>query len=181
MWHRLRGKLMQRTPVLAGLVLLIALGACARGEPRLMNLGADRRSPDEFAILPTQPLQAPSNFAQLPTPTPGGENLADPNPRADAIAALGGRMPAQTAGIPAADAAILAQTGRFGTSDTIREELAAEDLEFRRRNQGRVLERLFGVNVYTRAYGAQLLDSDAELDRWRRAGARVPSAPPSGN
>ena len=169
---------MQRIPVLAGLVLLIALGACARGEPRLMNLGADRRSPDEFGILPTQPLQAPPDFAALPTPTPGGTNLADPNPQAEAIAALGGRMPAANAGVPAADAALLARAGRFGTSDSIREDLAAEDLEFRRRNQGRVLERLFGVNVYTRAYSAQLLDSNAELDRWRRAGARVPSAPP---
>jgi hypothetical protein len=172
---------MQRIPVLAGLVLLIALGACSRGEPRLMNLGADRRSPDEFGILPTQPLQAPPNFSQLPTPTPGGANLADPDPRAEAVAARGGRMPAETTGVPAADAAILARAGRFGTSDTIREDLAVEDLEFRRRNQGRLLERLFGVNVYSRAYRAQQLDSDAELDRWRRAGARVPSAPPPAN
>jgi hypothetical protein len=177
-----KGMDMQRNRVLAGLILLMALGACERGEPNLMNLGADRRGPDEFAIVPTQPLQAPPSFAQLPEPTPGGRNLVDPDPRAEAVAALGGRMPAAGSGVPSADGAIIAHAGRFGTSDSIREELAAEDLQFRRRNQGRVLERMFGVNVYSRAYSGQMLDSQAELERWRRAGARVPSAPPqSGN
>ena len=37
----------------------------------------------------------------------------------------------------------------------IRQELAAADLEFRRNNQGRLLERLFDVNVYFRTYRLQ--------------------------
>ena len=160
---------------------MLAGCAASDGDPRLMNVGA-QRSPDEFAILPTEPLQAPPNFTTLPTPTPGGRNLVDPDPRADAVAALGGRVSAErTGGIPQADAALVRHAARGGVQEDIRETLAAEDREHRRRNQGRLLERAFGVNVYHRAYRGQALDRHAELDRWRRAGARTPAAPPPEN
>jgi hypothetical protein len=42
-----------------------------------------------------------------------------------------------------------------------------------------VLERLFNVNVYFRAYQRQSLDKYAELDRFRRLGVRTPAAPPN--
>lgn len=169
-----------RGVVAAGLALS-TLGACSSrpDAPILMNVAASQRGPDEFSILPTQPLQAPASFSALPTPTPGGSNLVDPNPRAEAVAAMGGRLAAaRSDGIPSNDAALYAHTARHGASGDIRETLAAEDLEFRQRNHGRILERLFGVNVYNRAYSDQALDRHAELERWRRAGARTPSAPP---
>ena len=59
-----------------------------------------------------------------------------------------------------------------------RDTLAAEDLDWRRDNNGRVLERLFNVNVYFRAYAPMSLDQHAELARWRRLGVATPSAPP---
>jgi hypothetical protein len=73
---------------------------------------------------------------------------------------------------------MLARAGRFGADPAVRERLAAEDLELRQRRRGRPLERLFRVNVYAQAYEDQLLEPHAELDRWRRAGARTPAAPP---
>ncbi len=167
-----------RAFILTGLAAAMLAGCAADGDPRLMNIGA-QRSPDEFAILPTEPLQSPPDFQTLPTPTPGGRNLVDPDPRAEAVAALGGRVSAErTGGIPAADAALVRHAARRGTQEDIRETLAAEDLEHRRRNRGRILERAFGVNVYNRAYQRQALDRHAELDRWRQAGARTPTAPP---
>lgn len=169
-----------RGVVVAGLALAM-LGACSSrpDAPNLMNVAAAQRGPDEFAILPTQPLQAPPSFNTLPTPTPGGSNLVDPDPRAEAVSALGGRPSAERTGaIPASDAALFAHAARHGASGDIRETLAAEDLAFRQRRNGRILERLFGVNVYNRAYSDQALDRHAELERWRRAGARTPAAPP---
>ena len=171
-----------RSFVAAGLALA-TLGACSSrpDQPILMNIAASNRGPDECSILPTQPLQAPPSFSALPTPTPGGGNLVDPNPRAEAIAAMGGRAgAAETGGIPAADSALYAHVARHGTSGDIRQQLAAEDLEHRQRNNGRVLERLFGANVYHRSYRDQELDRQAELERWRQAGARTPAAPPAG-
>lgn len=166
---------------LAGVALALLAGCAGRSDdtaPRLMNLSGAQRGPDEFSILPTQPLQAPPDFRSLPPPTPGSANLVDSDPRADAARALGGRPQARTGAVPAADSALLARTARFGSDGAIRETLAAEDLQVRQRGRGRLLERMFRTDVYQRAYEDQLLDREAEHRRWQRAGARTPAAPP---
>lgn len=162
---------------LAGAVVL-ALSACGRSDktPELMNIRSDG-TPDEFAILPPKALELPTDLAALPEPTPGGSNLTDHDPQADAVAALGGNLRA-AGGVPASDGALVASAGRFGVTGGIRDTLAAEDLDWRRDNNGRILERLFNVNVYYSAYADMSLDQQAELWRWRKAGARTPSAPP---
>jgi hypothetical protein len=104
-------------------------------------------------------------------------NLADPNPEADAILALGGK-PGTTNGVPSGDSALYAHAARYGVEQGIRTTLAAEDLEWRRDNNGRLLERWFNVNVYYKAYQDQSLDQQSELARWREAGLRTSSAPP---
>ncbi len=171
---------------LSGGILLIfmaslALTGCSRNkQPRLLNIKSSTSGPDEFAILPSKPLQQPTNFAELPTPAPGSRNLVDPSPNEDAILALGGN-PAAVArggGVPSGDAGLVNHTSRFGVSSGIREQLAAEDLRFRQRKDGRPLERLFGVNVYFRAYQRQSLDQYSELERFRQLGVRTPAAPP---
>lgn len=158
------------------IVSLILIAACSRGDPRLLNLRNNEDGPDEFSVLPTEPLEIPEDIAELPLPQPtlGGVNRVDPDPEAQAIAALGGNI--ERAQSAAGD--IVSYSSRFGVSQDIREVLAAEDLEFRRRNNGRVLERAFGVNVYFRAYRRMSLDRYAELDRLRRSGVRTPAAPP---
>ncbi len=67
---------------------------------------------------------------------------------------------------------------RYGVDQNIRQTLAAEDLQFRRDNNGRILERLMNVNVYFREYADQSLDQHLEMERFRRAGVRTVSAPP---
>ncbi|GIT90962.1 hypothetical protein JANAI62_14170 [Jannaschia pagri] len=156
------------------LVAALTLVACERENPTLMHVRSADRTPDEFAILPTRPLETPPNLAALPTPTPGGVNRTDPQPQAEAIAALGG----DAARGARADGALVATVSRYGVAPTIREQLAAEDLEFRRKRDGRLLERLFNVNVYFKAYREQSLDQHAELERLRRAGVRTVAAPP---
>jgi len=169
---------MRGVVALAGVVLM-GLTACGNGDrgPQLMNLRSASNGPDEFSILPAKSLELPEDLAALPEPTPGGSNLTDRNPTAEAIVALGGD-PSAAGGIPAADAGLASYASRKGVSADIRPTLAAEDLDFRRRNNGRLLERLFGLNSYYRAYSDESLDQQTELDLWRRAGARTPSAPP---
>jgi len=173
---RMRGRTVFSGAILAGLVVL---SACGGGEPRLMNATKAGAGPDEFAILPYRALEIPDNLNDLPPPAPGGRNRADADPEADAVAALGGdpaRVPGTTP--PDADSALLAQAGRFGLAPDIRATLAAEDLAFRRANQGRLLERVFDVNVYYDAYAPLSLDQEAALRRWRERGVRTPAAPP---
>lgn len=156
---------------------MVTLAACGdKGAPQLMNLRAGQ-GPDEFAIVPPKALDMPEDLTTLPEPTPGGANRTDRNPEAEAIAALGGK-PGAAGGIPSVDAALYAQAARFGVDGGIRATLASEDLDWRRDNNGRILERLFNVNVYYKAYRKQRLDQQAELARWRALGIRTPSAPP---
>mgnify|MGYP000594408652 CR=1 FL=1 len=166
------------------LALLMLPAACGggRGEgPNLMTLGGAGSGPDEFSVLPTRQLETPEDLVTLPTPTPGGTNITDPNPVADAVVALGGSVNALTPnGTVGADGALLSHASRFGYSPDIRAVTAAEDLEFRGRNRGRILERAFNVNVYFRKYRREALDQHAELARLRRAGIRTSSAPATG-
>jgi hypothetical protein len=159
---------------------MLTLAACGNGDgdPQLMNLRATGNGPDEFAILPPKALEMPEDLASLPEPTLGGTNLTDPNPEADIATALGGNLREGT-GVPAGDSALVATASRYGRAASIRPELAAADLEHRRDNKGRVLERLFNVNVYFKAYANQSLDQQAELRKWRRRGLRTVSAPPA--
>ncbi|MFN3846455.1 MAG: DUF3035 domain-containing protein [Paracoccaceae bacterium] len=167
---------MQAARVILAVGFAAVLAGCGNGtnEPQLMNIRSTTAGPDEFGILPPKALQMPKDLAQLPEPTPGGANLTDPTPEADAIVALGGR-PGAGAGL---DAGLVNHVSRYGIASGIRQTVAAEDLEWRRDNKGRILERLFNVNVYYRAYADQSLDQHAELWRWRKRGVRTPSAPP---
>jgi hypothetical protein len=117
----------------------------------------------------------PQDLAALPQPTPGQPNRVDPNPEGDAIAALGGSQSRARA----ASGGLVTYASRLGVSGDIRPVLAAEDEEFRRRNDGLVLERAFGVNTYFDAYRQQSLDQYSELERLRRMGVRTPAAPPA--
>lgn len=172
-----------RSKIALALIAVLAMSACAnKKDPELMNIRNAGNGPDEFTILPTKTLQAPDFTAALPVPTPGGANLTDPTPKADAVAALGGnpsRVAARGDGsIGRGDATLVSHARRFGANRVIRQTLAAEDLEFRRDHRGRVFERWFNLNVYYRVYKGVSLDKYRELERFRRLGIRTPSAPP---
>jgi hypothetical protein len=164
---------------------VLALPACGnifggeKKDPKLLNIRSASRSPDEFTVLPTKPLQLPDDLMSLPEPTPGGENITDPTPEADAVAALGGNPAAlKRTGIAAGNGGLVSYASRFGVSGDVRSQLAAEDLEYRRKNDGRLLERLFSVNVYYKAYKPMSLDKYETLEFWRKAGVRTVGAPP---
>jgi len=154
----------------------LTLAACG-GEPRLQPF-LEKSGPDEFGIVPTKPLQEPPSYSELPPPTPGAGNITDPTPNADAVVALGGSGAALSR--EGVDGGIVNHASRYGRDPAIRTALAEEDLRFRKRNSGRILDRLLGRNVYLKSYRRQRLDSYAELERLRRAGVLTPTAPPKG-
>lgn len=162
-----------------GLVVsLFAVSAC--GEVSLRYLKRPGEGPDEFLITPGKPLEAPESFAALPVPTPGGTNRTDQFPLQDSVAALGGTRQPATGSAPASDGGVINYVSRFGRDAAIRTELAEEDEKFRNR-QGR-FNRLYLIrrDLYQQIYRRQALDPQAELRKWRRAGAQTPSAPPEG-
>ena len=155
---------------------LLSVSACQNTS--LRSLEKPGEGPDEFRIVPGKPLEPPPDYATLPAPTPGGANLTDQNPEANAIAALGGRAPTGAAGIPAGDTALVSRASRFGIDPNIRATLNVEDADFRQR-RGRFTQiRIVPTDTYSEIYSRQTLDPFVEVARWRRAGARTPSSPP---
>ncbi|KIC21039.1 DUF3035 domain-containing protein [Leisingera sp. ANG-Vp] len=161
--------------VLAG---ALAVAGCAQKGLRLIEKPGT--GPDEFLVLPSKPLSAPEDYSSLPAPTPGGSNITDPTPQAEAVAALGGNPSALVpgAGVPSGDAALVTASSRYGVEQGVRETVAEEDAAFRHRNRrvGRI--KLFPVDRYEQLYEKQTLDPHAANEQFRRAGVATPSAPP---
>lgn len=152
--------------------LALALAGCGGGGP-LHRLNAGATGPDEFSVIPMRPLAMPATL-DLPPPTPGGANLADPDPLGDGLAALGGSLGAG----PAGDAALMTRVARYGMDPAIRATLAAEDAALRGRASALSGFNPFGRDRYFPAYARMALDAWAELARFRAAGVPTPSAPP---
>lgn len=159
------------------LVLGIALAGC--GRKPLHSMRSNSEGPDEFMVLPVKPLTAPKDYDVLPAPTPGGANLVDQDPMADAVAALGGRPSVlQAKGVPASDGALVASASRYGVPANARAAISQEDAEFRRK-QGRMTSiKLFPVDRYSQVYRRQVMNSYEMNERFRQSGFDTPTAPP---
>lgn len=163
---------------IAVLVLIpLALAACAN--KGLRELDTNANGPDEFLIAPVKPLEAPDNYATLPTPTPGQANLTDRSAVNEGITAFGGRPDSATAGIPSSDGALVQHASRLGVTPGVRQQLAETDAQFRKRKARFTQFRIVPTDRYSQAYRRETLNAEAEAIRWRRAGARTPSSPPS--
>ncbi|PSL18515.1 DUF3035 domain-containing protein [Shimia abyssi] len=158
---------------------VLALAACS-GEKGVRVLSKTGDGPDEFVVVPGKPLVQPENYAALPPPTPGGRNLSDQDPLADAVVALGGSAAARsnTSSVGRADTALINYTSRNGRQADIRRTVAAEDEAFRVK-RGRFSNiRIVRQDRYNELYRRETLRSYDEWWRWRRAGVRTPAAPP---
>jgi hypothetical protein len=162
------------------MVLIAATGLSACAKKGLRELDARRNSPDEFLVLPSKPLEAPTSYSSLPEPTPGGTNLTDRNPNAEAVAALGGRL-APADGVPSSDAALVTAASRHGVAPDIRPELAEADAKLRKRGAFLANIKLFRIDRYAEVYERQSLEPGKVAGAYRKAGIPVPSAPPTGN
>ncbi len=173
-----------RMPRAMILAMGLLLAACSGDgtPPELRSLQPPGEGPDEFSILPGKPLETPGNLSQLPTPTPGQGNRTDQDPVADAVASLGGRRSAMREGgaVPQADSALLQHATRNGVPGNIRQTVAAEDAEFRRRRGRFTGIKIVNTDRYKQAYKPQILDPYAALQRYRQLGVETPSAPPGG-
>ena len=151
--------------------LLVVCVAGAVSVAGCSGSGQKKRA-DEFAVLPTIPLEIPDDVTTLPVPN-DGQNLVDKRPKASAIAALGGRAGTarRTSGD---DASLLGVAMRFGVEPDIAEVLYKEGAAARRSARGTGIERAFGYNAVKRAYKNQTLNEEAEAARLLALGVFVP-------
>lgn len=167
---------MRATRALTTVAMLLALGACSeqgglQGAVKRLRAG---HPPDEFAVLPTKPLEMPSDMAALPPPTPGAPNRVDFNPEAQAVASLTGRSG------PAGTARANGLVARAGSVDpNVRAELAAENATYRKEHPGKLLPRLILKDDDAVIYSDLILDPGPAFQQLRAAGVGVPPAPPA--
>lgn len=149
------------------IAICVVVSACS-------GRGGGSIGPDPFSVVPQKPLEMPQAANALPTPTPGGTNLADINPIADAAKTLGGTTVDR--GIPASDSALVAYAGRNGRDAGIRDLLRQEDAGFRKR-----LNRVGffgGIKTPADVYRRMVLNAYAEFERFKALGIATPTAPP---
>lgn len=167
----------------AGVVAVVAgLSACSDRDITLHELRLNDDGPEEFSIVPAKPLETPENTTELPIPTPGGKNRTDLTPEADAVAALGGdstRVEPRSGGVSRGDGALVNHASRYGRQGDIRQTLADEDLEFRKR-QSLFTWSIQRKDEYYDAYRRMAIDPYYILRLFRKAGVRTPSASPPG-
>lgn len=167
-----------RYAIVIGVIGSLMLSACSDTPPKLRDLYDPYAGPEEFAISPNLELELPQDLASLPTPTPGGKNLTDPNPKGDAIALLGGN-PSRIEAVQSTtnDTALWTYATRFGFDSNIRATVQEEDKRFRL-IQGRFSQiKLFRVDRYNQIYRRQTLDAKKEVQFWRNRGISTPSMP----
>ena len=163
--------------MILGMVLALTLGACANTGLRTIRNSSN--GPDEFLVQPVKPLQLPPDIAALPPPTPGGSNLVDHRPLDDAAIAVGGRAQSSpNAPVPGSDGAVVTYASRFGVSGDIRQALAQEDAEFRRKRQRFTQYRIVPVDRYNEVYKRYAIDPFAVAESYRQIGVKTPSSPP---
>ena len=146
----------------------LAFAAAGCSDIGLRHLQAPGPGPDEFSVLPVKPLTQPKDYAFLPAPTPGGGNLTDPNPKAEAVAALGGNAAAlnPNTAIPSTDAALVTATSRYGVPANARQVVNAEDA----RVPQKAIAPDASAPVQCRPLLAGLPPRDAESRRPERSG-----------
>ena len=70
-----------RSLMFCAALTLAACGNSTERMPNLLNISQSRSAgPDEFGVLPTEPLVIPEDLAALPTTNPRRTNRTDPTP-----------------------------------------------------------------------------------------------------
>lgn len=136
--------------------------------------------PDEFSVVTKRPLELPDNFAALPVPEPGKVSTREPNPQADARAALSFEpVPAATGtgGPSAAEAAILSSAG--AADPAIREKIASDQAQYEAENAQYILDRVFPRLREVREGDTNIINAEEERLRLLEEGI-TPRATRSG-
>ncbi len=155
------------------------MSACSGTQDLKRAIGVTLESPDAFNVYPRRPLEMPADLSALPPPRPGAPSRLDPQPEAEAQAAL------SNAGTPVA-ARTAPSTGELaliegaGAADPdIRAALASEP-ETTESPYG--LSSFFGIAVpdYKVSDGrsSPVLDPRDEAERIQQTGAATPNPPP---
>lgn len=162
--------------ILTMTALAAGLSACGSAENLRQSVGLSVPPPDEYLVVARAPLSMPPDLATLPVPQPGARSLVDPDPQAQARAALAGAPVARAAAPSTGEQSLVAAVGPAepGIRQTVRAEETA-----------RPATRRFGLDSFlgfqinqTPGRPSDAIDAEEEAERLRRAGLPAPILPP---
>jgi hypothetical protein len=166
----------------AGLTaMLLAVPACDTIGNPLEALGARIPPPDEFQVIPREPLLMPAS-ASLPDPRPGAPSPLDPDPHRDALQALFGSRGSpvvETIEPSAGELVLLNSANAAATSSEIRVQLEEDRIqeEAAKPYSPPSLGELLGGSKGEKLDESELLDPVAESQRIQREGFVTPVDP----
>lgn len=151
-----------------GFVLLTAGCSQVKSE-----LGLDRHTPDEFAVMQRAPLEIPADLTTLPKPQPGMPRPQDVTAKQQAQEVILGtpaKPPAAqevavSAKPSAAENALVNKIGGGTTDAQIRAKIANEKED--EKDTRPVVKRIFGIGSET--VGSNVLDAQGEAERIQKA------------
>lgn len=154
---------------LAALAVVASLSAC---EGVKKSLGLTKQPPDEFAVLPNQPLVVPPDF-QLRPPGTGGPGQQETPVREKAAAAVFGRenganTEISSVGFGQGEAAILRAAGADENDPNIRQTIDREFSIYAKEDESFVSDLLFWQE---REPPGEPLDAGAESQRLKENAA----------
>lgn len=159
--------------------LFALIGCDTIGNP-IDVMSSKKPSPDEFQVVARKELRRPPALGSstLPEPTPGAPSPLDPDPQADAIAALTGQRVAASApratSISRGEAALLAAANAEAADPDIRSEIVAENAEIED-NKPYEPPTIFEVFSGGTAYDPEdVVDPNAESKRLQESGVPAP-------
>lgn len=151
------------------LCVAFALAGCSGGIKE--QLGLDKDSPDEFAVITRAPLEMPTQIA-LPPPNRGAPRPQETTTIKAAKQAVFGEKPAkqQTAQTETSsgESILLQRAGTAQAEDNIRATVNVETEKLTERNKP-VAEKILNITGTNKVPSATVVDSKKELERIKKA------------
>lgn len=128
------------------------------------QLGLNRRSPDEFAVMTRAPLEMPPSMTSLPAPQPGMPRPQEMSPIVSAQTAILGQSATSTDLESRAESSLLQKAGATQNNPNIRALVNKESAEGAEDNRP-VAKKLLGLVNKPEDDPATVLDAPGELQR----------------
>ncbi len=146
-------------------VSILSLGACSNGAADLReNLGLNKQTPDEFAVLTRAPLEMPAQMT-LREPSPGVARPQEETPQEVAQnTVFGSTENHNDSTTSSAEATLLQNAGATKADPSIRQRLNKETEELKERNKT-VAQKLLEVGKGSDNSSATVVDAEKEMQR----------------
>ncbi|MEK7802649.1 MAG: DUF3035 domain-containing protein [Pseudomonadota bacterium] len=161
-------------PISLTVIILAGLTGCQATKEQL---GLTRHIPDEFTVIERAPLAIPSDFSQLPTPTPGASRPQEISATTHAKSTVLGENSIKSTDITSgAEQNLLAKTGANAVPKNIRSTIDQE-AETATEDKRSVVKRLIGLGSTEKS--ATVVDSEKEaarINKQKSAGQSITGA-----